>query len=473
PQLHVEDTLRAGCGLCDPAAVETLAVEGPVCVRQLLDLGVPFDVVDGELDLGLEGGHSRRRIVHARGAATGLAVTSALAAVVARHPNVSIHEQTAAVELLKHDDRCVGVLAHHAPSGAWRRFVAPSTILATGGAAGLYTRTTNPPLARGEGVALAYRAGAAVADMEFIQFHPTALAVPPGDGFLISEAVRGEGARLLNTRGERFMPRYHPLAELAPRDVVARAIVEEMRATGSAYVLLDLSPLDPQVVRQRFGTLYQRCRAYGLDMLREPLPVAPAAHYTMGGVCTTLDGATTVPGLFACGEVACSGVHGANRLASNSLLECLVFGRRAALAAVRWLEVGLSRPKWADVEPPTAWGDVGAETALLERLRQLMWQHAGLVRTASGLETLLAEIERFPAASRRLRGALLVAKIVALAALLREESRGSHFRQDFPEERVEWRRHIVFQMGGPPRIVEVHPKSLGLSDKRGTVSGVT
>lgn len=460
PALHREDTLTAGRGLCATRAVETLVTEGPAAIHNLLALGVPFDrEAGGVLALGLEGGHGRRRIVHADGAATGAAVTRVLVETVRAEPAIALHEQMVAVELLQAEGACVGVLAYHPPTRRWWRFLAPTTILASGGAAGLYARSTNPVLTSGDGVAMAYRAGAAVADMEFIQFHPTGLVTPTGDTFLLSEAIRGEGAHLVNVRGERFMPDYHELVELAPRDVVARAILSEMGSTGADHVLLDLSPIAPEVIRHHFGVLYERCLTVGLDMLREPLPVAPAAHYMMGGIFTDLDGATTVPGLFACGEVACTGVQGANRLASNSLLECLVFGRRSGLAAARQASQR-RRPVPAALPLPRT---TGAEPRdLATELGHLLWQYAGLVREPEGLCYLLNEVERLEAEQPDPRGqnALLLARLIASAALLRTESRGGHYRADYPEESATWRKRIVFQSDQPIRFLDVEATDL-------------
>lgn len=379
PELHAHDTFAAGRGLCRESAVRVLTEEAPARIVDLADLGVEFD--EG---LGLEGGHCRRRIVHAGGAATGARVASALAARVLRHPRIRVAQGERAAALLASEGRCAGVVTGEGP------IFAGATILATGGAAALWRRTTNPPGSLGDGIALAYAAGAAVADLEFTQFHPTVLA---GSETLLSEALRGEGALLLDAAGERF------IEELAPRDVVARAI--DSRGTA----LLDLRAID----RRRFPTLMERLVAAGFDPAVEPVPVAPAAHYTVGGIVTDLDGRTTVPSLYAAGECAATGVHGANRLASNSLLECLVFGRRAALSA-------LHEPATpADAEPIAAEG-----ASVDDELRDEMWSEAGLVRDGAGLERL-----------QHARNTL--ARLVAQAALMRAESRGCHFRADFPD----------------------------------------
>ena len=381
PGLHAEDTIAAGRGLSRPSAVSVLTSEAPARVADLTDLGVEFDP-----GLGLEGGHSRARVVHAGGAATGRQIAHALAERVLAHPRITVREGQA-YGVWSTGSRCVGV------STDGGSIKARATLLATGGAAALWERTTNPVGAVGDGIAMAYRAGAGVADLEFIQFHPTALS---GSSVLLSEALRGAGALLLDDTGHRFTD------ELAPRDVVAR----EIGARGTA--LLDLRPVD----RDRFPSLIGSLQDAGFDPAVEPIPVAPAAHYTMGGVVTDLDGRTELPGLFAAGECACTGVHGANRLASNSLLECLVFGRRAAVAALD--EPGL--PARLD-DPPTA---VPLEPVTPE-IRRALWADAGLIRDAAGLE--------------RLREAPhLLTRLIAEGALARTESRGAHFRADRPNE---------------------------------------
>jgi L-aspartate oxidase len=395
PELHAADTIRAGRGLCRPSAVEILVGEASARIEDLCSIGVRFGSKPG-----LEGGHSRSRVFHSRGAETGREIETALARRVRADGRIRVREGEHVLGLWRSEERCVGALGESGPISS------PATLLATGGAGALWSRTTNPQGALGEGIAMAYRAGAAVADLEFEQFHPTALS---DSGMLLSEALRGAGALLLDRSGERFTD------ELAPRDVVARAIA----ARGSA--LLDLRPID----QGRFPALIDRIREAGYDPDTEPVPIAPAAHYTLGGIVTDLDGRSTLPGLYAAGECACTGVHGANRLASNSLLECVVFGRRAALAA---LEESAPEPKPG---PPQLLDETDE---IDDELREQMWLEAGLVRDAAGLETLLSA----PA---------LLPRLIAECALDRQESRGVHFRADFPKEDEAFVAHTVLRLG--------------------------
>jgi L-aspartate oxidase len=399
PALHAEDTFRAGRGLCRPSAVRVLTEEAPARIAELEELGVAFDD-----DLGREGGHSLRRIAHVGGAETGKAIAAVLAERVHAHPRIDVAEDETVRSLLLEDGRCVGVATDR------RTVPTAATLLATGGYAALWSRTTNPAGAVGDGLLLAYRAGAALADLEFVQFHPTALA---DDGFLLSEALRGEGALLVDGDGDRFTD------ELAPRDVVTRAIV----AHGTA--LLDLRPID----RGRFPGLMATLERAGYDPAAEPIPISPAAHYSVGGIVTDLDGRSTLPGLYAAGECAATGVHGANRLASNSLLECLVFGRRAALAALSETDVSRGQSP----------GHVPKEQPVTPEVRRLLWEHAGVIRSAEGLE--------------RLRHVdALLPRLVAEGALARRESRGAHFRSDFPTEDDAFRAHVVLERGREPRL---------------------
>lgn len=460
PALHFRDTMAAGAGLSSPAAARVLAEEGPERVRELIDLGIPFDREGGWLALGREGAHSRPRILHAGGDATGKIVWRALASRVAAEREIRLLPRTTAVDLLAADGRCFGALVL-LPDGSPSAILAAATVLASGGAGRLFPVTTNPPVATGDGVAMAYRAGAELMDLEFYQFHPTALAHPRAAGFLISEAVRGEGAVLRNKAGERFMPGCHPLAELAPRDVVARAIAREMERLGTDFVYLDLTHLDPGLVERRFPTIVSTCRKLGLDPVREWLPVAPAAHYFMGGVRTDLFGRTSLPGLYACGEVACTGAHGANRLASNSLLEGLVFGARLAESLLE------SRPGRPCCPPLEFRGlrehscDSGTVKA---RIGQAMWRWVGLVREAGGLEQAAGTLERLwplfecaagdrPAVEAR--NLLLLARLMVEAAAWRRESRGAHYRSDFPEPDPGYRKHLVLVRNGEVQEIPV------------------
>jgi L-aspartate oxidase len=395
PDLHRQDTERAGRALVRSSAAAVLCREAPRTVSELERLGVHFDADrHGNLALGLEGGHSRRRVVHAGGSATGRRVVRQLSAVVVETPGVTVIEGARAARLWTRDGRCVGVVGEDG-----RAIHARAVILATGGSAALWQRTTNPPGSLGIGLLLAREAGAALADLELMQFHPTAVTGIKGrEGFLITEAIRGEGATLLNAQGERFVE------ELAPRDEVARAIWSTMSDSGAASVDLDMRAIDPGLFPNVVGAL----REAGLDPTRELIPVAPAAHYGMGGIVADLDGATTVPGLYAVGESACTGLHGANRLASNSLSECFVFGARASFAA-------LSEPTTEPGEPPAA----PAIEPPSRETRAALWQHAGLVRDAEGLTTLAGDPHP-------------LARLIARHALLRRESRGAHTRADFP-----------------------------------------
>ena len=454
PRLHLEDTLRAGRGLCNEKAVEILTCEGPERIRDLEAMGAAFERNDSGYDLSREGGHSRRRVLHADGTATGGHVVNVLTRRVREASAIRVFEYTAALELLCDDGKCFGVLTANVKTGAPGIFLAPQTILSTGGAAGLFRNTTNPPTATGEGIGLAYRAGAEVTDMEFMQFHPTALYSESGQCFLISEAVRGEGAHLLNAAGERFMLRGHELGELAPRDVVSLAVHREMEAANSNWVHLSVKHLGGDFIRRRFPNIYEECLKQGLDITRDPIPVCPAAHYMVGGVRTDLRGRTSLEGLAACGEVAATGVHGANRLASNSLLECLVFAKRA-------VESASPREVPADWPAPrkTQWRPPEESSEEFHQLASLLTGRAGLVRNQAGLCDARRELDGLGKAagegSLDWRNRLTVAGLIVQAALLRTESRGVHSREDFPGENPEWRRHIVLQRGREPRFAEL------------------
>jgi L-aspartate oxidase len=444
-ELHEQDTLYAGDGLCDRAAVHTLVEEGPAAIQQLIDWGAEFDRAGGGLAFTREAAHSRNRILHAHGDSTGREIARALYARAASLPNVTLRSYAAICDLLVDENGVRGALLNGQPVEA------RAVLLATGGLGWVYPNTTNPDVATGDGVAMAYRAGAEIQDIEFVQFHPTALALEGAPRFLLSEALRGEGAQLRNTRGERFMPRYHPLAELAPRDVVARAIVAEMAATGAPNVLLDLSHREPGFVRARFPRIYETCLRYGIDLERQPAPVAPAAHYAMGGVRTGLDGRASLPHLYAAGEAASTGVHGANRLASNSLLEAVVFGARAARAMAED-QVGRPSAGGPGFSRPTRNQPLAAEAQPLDAaaIRSLAWRDCGIIRDAAGL-TEACRILESAAPTPDARNLHAVALLIARCALAREESRGAHYRRDYPEKRDAFARHSVIRKGGNVR----------------------
>jgi len=448
PALHAADTLRAGDGLCDETAVRVLVEDGPRGVRELVDWGARFDRdADGAIALGREAAHSVRRVLHA-GDATGREIGRVLWEQCASHPSIASMDHARVTEILVEDGRAAGA-AYVESRGARREVRARSTLIATGGAGQVFRETTNPPVATGDGVALGYLAGARVADLEFVQFHPTALSLPGAPRFLISEALRGEGARLVNARGEGFMARLHPDGDLAPRDVVARGIAREQDA-GRGPVFLTLAHLDEAYVVSRFPTIAAMCRSIGLDLARDPIPVGPAAHYMMGGVVTDTWGRTSLPGLFAAGEVACTGVHGANRLASNSLLEGLVFGARSAVAmregslAERAEGLGL-RAKHHTVTPRRDGVALSPQPLALSpsEIRNLMWTSVGLFRSRDGLADAVAQLSTTDPADPAHRDLLVVARLIARAALRREESRGGHYRSDFPErDDARWKFHV-------------------------------
>jgi L-aspartate oxidase len=460
-ELHVKDTLEAGAGLCDEQVVRTIVTDGPARIRELIEFGVHFDereLPDGshELDLGREGGHSKRRILHARDV-TGREIERALLDAIAKHPHIKVLENHMAVDLITlgklgfvSSDRCLGVYVLNEATGEVVALRSDRVVLATGGCGKVYLYTTNPGIATGDGVAMSWRAGAKVANMEFIQFHPTCLFHPEARSFLISEAVRGEGARLTDARGREFMQRYHPKKELAPRDIVARAIDAEMKRTGAQCVYLDITHKPAEFIRDRFPNIYENCLRFGLDITKEPIPVVPAAHYQCGGVLTDENGASTLEGLYAIGEVACTGLHGANRLASNSLLEACVLAHRCCQAIT-------ARPRtvngaWVKELPPWTSGDAVDVDELVviyhnwDEIRRLMWDYVGIVRTtkrlqraATRLRNLEREIQEFywnfkiTTDLLELRNLATVAGLIVDSALLRKESRGLHYTLDYPE----------------------------------------
>lgn len=447
PEQHLADTIAAGAGLVDEEAARILCYEAPARIRDLVEYGVSFDSLGGEVALGREAAHSRARVLHAGGDRTGAEIETALSSA-AQDPSITILDHTLVTRIVVDGGVARGVEAVALQTGERERYEADAVVLGTGGAGQLFSHTTNPEVATGDGVGLAFDAGAEIADIEFYQFHPTALRVPGVPTFLISEAVRGEGAILRNLAGEAFMARYHPLADLAPRDVVARAIVREMRREGADHVFLDCTGLKSVDLAARFPAIFAYCKGAGIDIRVDPIPVAPAAHYLMGGVRTDTWGRTTVPGLYACGECACTGVHGANRLASNSLMETVVFGKRVVehLAAGG----GGSAPRTDGVltltTPTTTAPDHKA-------LQAMMWECAGIERDAAGLERGLRTIAGWPQRGEppvsrdgfERQQMTTVAFLMLNAALRRTESRGSHFRSDYPEpDDAHWRRRQVF-----------------------------
>ena len=472
---HIADTLAAGKGLCDPKVVELVVREAPRRIGELIEWGTIFDQVNGHVALTREGGHSHPRIVHALGDATGREVMRAVIEKVRARENVRIWQNSFTIDLLTHEGRCRGALVwdkRRGPSMIWAR----ATVLATGGAGQLFRETTNPPIATADGHAVAYRAGAELRDMEFMQFHPTVLYIAGSSRHLITEAIRGEGAFLRDRDGHRFMPDFHPDAELAPRDDVSRAIVAQMAKTQHPNVYLDLSHLDPAFINERFPGIAALCKGFDLDVTRDPIPVRPGAHYMVGGVTIDDDGRTTLPGLWAAGEVTSSGLHGANRLASNSLLEGLVHGARAAEDIARLLAG--SGPNRLEVPPVACEPSPAANRAPLDladirdSLRALMWRSVGITRDARGLNEAADQVDfwcRYALnhvfdgpSGWTSQNMLTVARLMITSALVREESRGVHTRRDFPATDPAWARHI--ELKRPPLAAEIQgPAALALA----------
>ena len=476
PVLHKQDTLQAGAGLCEAEAVEQLVEQGADCIKSLVNFGVPFDQDQGQLALTLEAAHSRKRVLHAADA-TGRAVVSTLAAAVRQRANIAVFEQTLVLDLWPRGDRGQGVAVVHQGTLAW--WTAGAVVLATGGGGQVFSQTTNPTASTGDGVAIAWRAGAQLRDLEFFQFHPTALKTPGAPRFLISEAVRGEGAHLIDAKGHRFAFDYHPQGELAPRDIVSRAIYRHLlarEADAPDCVWLDLRPIPPERIRYRFPNIIAVCQRWGIDPLQQPIPVSPAAHYWMGGVVTDRDSQTSLPHLYAVGETASTGVHGANRLASNSLLECLVYGRQ--LQHLKLTAPPPSLPTQTATAPLLSVST--AETATLQQIRaelpDVVWQGAGISRerktlaaattTVRQLRSRFAELPITLAIIDRLqhptqptpagdtetlrlwsetRNLLDLAHLILKSADFRPESRGGHYRHDFPETDPTWQVHTLVQ----------------------------
>jgi L-aspartate oxidase len=452
--IHYEDTINAGDGLCNEEAVRILVEEGPAVIQELISWGAEFDKEGSRLAFTKEAAHSRRRILHSHGDSTGRELERVLINKVKTYPSVSRYDFAFTIDLIVEDNRCVGATVLRGEEVI--HIFSKAVVLATGGAGRLFSRTTNPPIATGDGIAISYRAGAVLEDMEFIQFHPTSFYSLSAPQFLLSEALRGEGAVLRNIRGERFMSRYHSMAELAPRDTVARAIVSEIVITDAKHVLLDLTQLDGEFIKRRFPLIYSTCLQWGVDITHDPVPVSPAAHYIMGGVKTNLQGETSIKGLFAAGEVACTGVHGANRLASNSLLEGLVYGARAGKSAMKCTgDITVQDVVQLPGPEPSLSHSLDSEEIRIV-LRQLMWEKAGIIRCEESLSDALEQIRgwgiilKADFLSRQeleLKNMLTIAGLIVEAALLRKGSIGAHYRSDFKERGDDWSRHIICDRG--------------------------
>lgn len=446
--IHYEDTLRAGDGLCREEAVRILVEQGPERILELISWGAEFDREGTKLAFTLEAAHSRKRVLHAHGDATGRELERVLLSKVRSFPSIKRYPFAMAMDLIVQDGCCRG--AYVLRDRQVVPILARATLLAAGGVGQIFSVTTNPPVATADGIAMAYRAGAVLEDMEFVQFHPTSLYLPAAPHFLLSEAMRGEGGILRNTRMETFMKGYHPQAELAPRDVVSRAIISEMVKTKSPNVFLDLSHMDAGFVRKRFPRIFSTCMQYGVDITREPIPVCPAAHYMMGGVRTDTEGRTGIKGLYAAGETACTGIHGANRLASNSLLEGLVYGARAGKAAME-SPGQAGEPKLGT--PPTAYS-IPAHDEIRGEMRKLMWERVGIIRCEVSLKEAEERLSQWAyildktfliRRELELKNMLQASSLITKAALMRKGSVGAHYRSDFPKPGEDWQRHIALR----------------------------
>lgn len=454
PELHFKDTLNAGAGFNEEKIVKIVVEEGIERVKDLIKIGVKFDRNNG-LSFTREAAHSRRRIIHAHGDATGYEIATVLIRVIKERKNIDIYENHMLLDILTNEDIAIGATFLDTQQEKIKVFLSKFLILATGGAGQLYLHTTNPLTATGDGIASAYRAGARVMDLEFYQFHPTSLDVDSQQRFLISEAVRGEGAFLLNSYGERFMLNYHPLAELAPRDIVTRAIFLEMLETQKK-IYLDLRPIGDKKIIDRFPNIYKKCLEYGIDITKSLIPVSPAAHYLMGGVETDEFGRTNIKNLYACGEVACTGLHGANRLASNSLLEGLVFGKRCIETIVND-ENSSNYQKLKKFNKSSNKVEYSLDEIKnkISYLKKIMWEKIGILRDEKNLieakneiENLLISFQNIFVQNKKffeLKNMLLVSSLMVKSAILRKESRGSHFRIDYPTSKEEWRKHIIWE----------------------------
>ena len=492
--LHIEDTLRAGAGLCEPAAVELLVEEARQCIDSLVDLGVAFDRSGPQLSMTLEAAHSRKRVLHAADT-TGHAIVSTLAQKVLEQENITVFNQTFALDLWVDAGECKGICLSQAridgrPQIQW--IPARAVVLATGGGGQVFSQTTNPSASTGDGIAMAWRAGAQLRDLECFQFHPTALTVPGAPRFLISEAVRGEGAYLLDKKGQRFAFDYHPDGELAPRDVVSRAIFSHLQKTGDAVVYLDLSPIASERIQYRFPNIIRVCKRWGVDVFEQPIPVSPAAHYWMGGITADLSSETTIGHLYAVGENASTGVHGANRLASNSLLECLVYGAQLKTLA---LPTELSEVAAVEIASPELDDDWQAQlTRWRDQLPQLIWSNAGISRDQARMDLAIAQVLAWQAEFQQLSisqvlklqpgktvilpktviaddvrlwgevgNLLIIAALILKSAVFRTESRGGHYRSDYPQSYADWQVHTLISFSDSAALADACQKSASVS----------
>ncbi|MFC2085184.1 L-aspartate oxidase [Bacteroidota bacterium] len=458
PEYHFHDTIRAGVGLCNEKAVDILVKEGIDRINELIGLGMTFDREDSKIALGLEGGHSKRRVLHAGGDATGREIINFLTGVVNQNKSIDVHEKSHVFDLAKTNEECLGVYAFNIDSKETCCYISKCTIVASGGASGIFSRTTNPHSSTGDGVIIAYNGGAKLSDMEFIQFHPTSLSAESGNTFLISEAVRGEGAYLINSDNKRFMLEAHNMAELAPRDVVSYEMFKQLKQEGNK-VFLKLDHLDGEKIKKRFTTIYNEIKKFGFDLTKDLIPVAPAAHYMIGGIKTGFNGETNIKNLYACGEVSCTGIHGANRLASNSLLECLVFSKRSV---DHYLNKTTTISEKDNVPVKKYVIDPGYENLFVKLRNQIseaMTEHVGVVRSEEYLNLALDMLDNINKNfiskkdeyfSMRFNSLINICELITKSSLLRVESRGNHRREDFPESNLEFLVNIVVEIGKTP-----------------------
>jgi L-aspartate oxidase len=464
---HYEDTIAAGDGLCNEEVVKILVSEGPARISELIAWGTEFDRNGTKLAFTREAAHSKKRILHARGDSTGKEIIRALLKKVRTYKNIYFMPFCYTINIIVEENNCHGIAAINEKNGDSFALYGRAVLFATGGCGRVYAETTNPPFATGDGMAIAYSGGAEMMDMEFVQFHPTSLYLPDSPRFLLTEALRGEGAYLLNGNGERFMKNYHPMAELAPRDVVSRSIIQETERTGTRWVYLDLTHLDAAFIKNRFPQIYHTCLTYNLDITKEKIPVHPAAHYMMGGIKTDIWGKTSLKGLYAAGETACTGVHGANRLASNSLLEGLVFGARCGQMILKDDRQLPPVPKSYTIKEEGE-GRIGWPSDRFELLRKeinrIMWEKAGIIRNAPGLKEAQNRLQQVkPPSLMQLKNRfqletlniLTIAKLITSAAIFREESRGGHYRSDYPaHDESQWKHHSIIVKGREPYLLK-------------------